>query len=209
MKLKGKSVGGVMRWRLCPDFSVHMCNKIGNNTGERGTLFDATWEEGVNRSKGCDYINTIILKAVTDKLDVASGRAVMSEESKALDFMGYAIEIFFKVLIKLCKVWGEILFNVFEGGNMGESDISAGFGFAVGIHMWRKCINGFNAIGEMGGNYVREMCFKGMLKRDWPSISGAWLRYGNTSHAFAGCRQNATDEGEINESMSLNSPITV
>lgn len=92
---------------------------------------------------------------------------------------------------------------------MGESDISACFGFAIGIHMWGKSIDGFDAIGEMGGNYVREMCFKGMLKGDWASISGAWFRNGNTSHAFAGCRQNATDEGEINESMSLNSPIAV
>lgn len=113
MKLKGKSVGGVVWWWFCPDFSVHMCNKIGNNTGKCRALFDSTWEEGVNCAKGCDYINTIILKAVTDKLDVASGGAMMSEECKTLDFMGDAIEIFFEVFIKLCKMWCKILFNVF------------------------------------------------------------------------------------------------
>ena len=110
------------------------------------------------------------MEEVRNKLNIAVFGTAMEKEGGTLHFKGDAVEEFFEVFIDLTKDGVKVLSEVFNGREVREGDVDAGFAFAVGEDVRWKGVGCLKTRGEGGGYNGAEVGFYGMHDRDWPAV---------------------------------------
>jgi hypothetical protein len=164
--------GGDWNEGLVPGGIKKPGNKVGNDTREGGALPNATVKLCLAGTIGGVDIDCDVVERFSYPFNVADRVEVEKEKGKQLEFRGYAIKVFFFILINVGNEGGVLLVKVFKNEQVIEGKVSACFARTICGNSVIKNVQMFNGGREMRANYGVKVRIKVLENGDGAFVCG-------------------------------------
>lgn len=184
-------------------------NKVSNSARDGRALTDSTLKGVGTSTEGSGSVDGKGGEGFCDPFHVTSGREANNIEREELKLCREAVEVFFLVLVKVCKNGVFELGDILNCEKIIEGKVGARFARAIGRNGVVKNMGRFDGGGERGVDKGVKVGIEGLKNRDRAFISDTRFVNEGSAGDFKRRRKDASGEDERDERVKSIRPCGV